>query len=745
MSMRHCLLPTLLAWTLLVALYFFPVFSRSRVLAPLDILESLEEPWAKTGRIDVHNAFCYDAVSQYIPYEFAVHQSLRDGGIVGWNPMTHGGTALFENHMLCPGSLRYFFHRFLPFWDAWDIGRMVHYLLAGMGMILLLLETGLSPVASVLGAVCFSFSSQMVVWIHSDVIASGCCWTPWMIWAFLHLNRVMVEIGNGVRRRIRLLSACLIAGLLCGQALRGGFLHTTLFNLSALVLLFLDLFLNPRWNKSILSSSMRHIVFAVSTMVLVLALAISFPWFHAVVPAAIRGGHSLRPHTIAQCVREMPTLLTSFIPTVLGTPQSMDVFKVFGSDFTNIKFAGGTALVLALLAFHTRRAPRLPKVLFAMFLVIPFTPLCKWFYHRCFILSALGLGWLAAWQLDDLSTILFSRNRWRNILRLFEVVCAGWLVASVVMAWQEPSFLPVLQSYVKSHLSSDKMNRAAWMAERAVQFWHESLIWFPKTLVGVASLGLGLVSASCLQPKSRHHSLFRVVVVIASFCELALFGHHVWRAEERPKDSPVSPFPESEWVRRFVSHLGNGTVLFWQPPGRHRFDYMQINAPSACGIRQADGYESVQPMRLTPSNPAAFDPEDFAMAGISHVSCPHGERFPNANAWICQETSPDYDLYINPKFQSIFLATMVDGTRVPIFAEQSSPNHIHFQLPNGVISLYIAMSYHPDWFYRLENQPWQQLQTANNGYFSSEIVFSQALTSPNELELCFSPVNNLPK
>ena len=727
-----------LLWGVLLVLYFAPILPRSRVLAPLDILETLEAPWARQGPVSVHNTFCYDAISQYIPYEFAVHESLRDDGHIGWNPMTNGGTALAENHMLCPGSLRYVFHRFLPFWDAWDIGRMMHCFLAGVGMIFLLIESGRSAEASVLGALTFSFCSQMVVWIHSDVIASGCCWTPWMIWAFLRLNRIMTETGNGVHPWTSRAGAVLVAGLLCGQALRGGFLHTALFNLSTLLIIFFTYLLVSQRQalKQPQTFAIRNQIFKAAAVAVVLAFAISFPWFQTVVPSALHGGHALRSFPMVQGLRKLPTLITAFLPMVLGTPQGIDATKAFGSDFTEVKFAGGTALALALLAIRSRKAPLLPKVLFVTFLVIPFTPLSKWFYHRCFVLSALGIGWLAAWQLDEQrssSPLLF----WRNLLRLFAIVCVGWFAISIAMIWLEPSILPAIQSSVSSHLPPDKVNRTTWMAERTIRFWHESRIWSPWTMASVLSLGIGLFAASRIRPGARFQGILCGLVIIAAFSETVLFGRRIWYAAERPAESAGSPYPDRAWVRRFVSHLGNGSVLFWQPAERFQFDYMQINAPSACGIRQAEGYESVQPRRLAPRDKTAFIPADYAMAGISHVSCPHGVQLPNGDAWIRLESSPDYDLYANPAFQSIFMASLGDGSQMPLFAAESSPNHIQMMIPPGVTSLYIAMSHHSGWAYRLDDLPWQPLQLSKNGYWASEIVFPRTLEQPTELDLAF--------
>ena len=723
-----------LVWLALWACFFAPVLPRGKVMAPLDILESLERPWARTERVDVWNAFCYDAISQYIPYDYSVYKSLRDDGYIGWNPDTHNGTAIRENHMLCPSSLRHVFYRFLPFWDAWDWGRAVHFLLAGIGMILLLREVGVSAFSALLGAVAFSFSSQMVVWIHSDVIASGCCWSPWMLWSLFRLRRLAeTSVGNRPPpTRIRIAFAVLLAGAFTGASLRCGFLHTVLFNLTLLFLFFLSEIVFRR-NEN---RCRDWLLFAAA---IVIGLAVAAPWFASVVPPALHGGHALHHRSLLAGAKALPTLATALFPTILGSPQSLDGFKAFGGDFYEVKFVGGTMFVLALLALFRREAPRFPKLLFVLFLVVPFTPLATWYYHRCFVLSAIGAAWLAAWRLDWQTENEPSRA-WRRILLFFGTACVLWLAASAVLQILDPTLLPKIQHYSLSHLPANKIGRADWMAERAARFCDECKIWAPRTAVGIIALGCGLFAASRIRRGQRRNALFLAVVVLATFSELALFGARIVRPCDRPDSTDDSPYPDQDWVARFKSHLGNGSVLFWQPPskdGRADFDYMQINAPSAHGIRQAEGYESVQPARLAPTNRNAFDPADFARAGISHVSTPPGIHFPNASAWHLVEASVDYDLYENPAFRSIFLAHLSDGTEVPLSAEGQTPSSIDLVLPAGTTSARLAMTHHPGWRYRLGDGSWNPLHPSSDGLLASEINLPASLRQATELHLRF--------
>ena len=220
-------------WAIICCIYFYPILSSSKVWAPLDIQYTLLEPWAESDKIEVKNAYPYDSISQYIPYDYSVYKCLQEDGYIGWNPYVHNGTAINENHMLCPGSLRHVFYRFLPFWDAWDIGRMVHIFIAGLGMIFLLNVIKIPHRYHLLGAISFAFSSQFIVWLHTDVISSGCCWSPWIIGSLILLKR---HIQNEENYRKTLIPLAL-SSLFIGLGFRNGFLHTAFFNLTLILII----------------------------------------------------------------------------------------------------------------------------------------------------------------------------------------------------------------------------------------------------------------------------------------------------------------------------------------------------------------------------------------------------------------------------------------------------------------------------------------------------------------------------
>src|SRR5262245_29979947 len=71
---------------LLVILAFAPWWAAGKVFAPLDITQELYEPWAGgDSRVQVHNHFTSDAVTQYLEYRWVFAESFDGDGFVGWD------------------------------------------------------------------------------------------------------------------------------------------------------------------------------------------------------------------------------------------------------------------------------------------------------------------------------------------------------------------------------------------------------------------------------------------------------------------------------------------------------------------------------------------------------------------------------------------------------------------------------------------------------------------------------------
>ena len=671
-------------WLTLVVVFFWPVIFQGKVLAPLDILGSLLRPWATTEKIEVHNAFTYDAISQYLPYDWSVYQSLRSDGYIGWNPYTHSGTSIVENTMICPGDWHHQLYRFLPFWTAWNTGIILQFTLAGLGMLMLLREQKIPAAYALIGVIAFGFYSQFTLWIQHRWVLGAMCWAPWIVWSLLRAKKT--------GRLVDLPSIAFIA-----LAFRGGHLQACVF-----VVLFVILLAaadwwesDQRWNlrrawKPFLPYAITGIFGAVFALDVVVET----------VPALLHGVKDMRARHWIDTLGALPTLVTCVFPSSLGTPQGLDVMKVFKIDLFSIKFMGGVALLLSGLACWRRQAPLAAKVLLVCGLLMPFTPADQWLYSRFTSVFALGAAWLAAWYLTTIANEPPSKV-WKRALIILSLVVGAWLIGSAVIAVKEPWLQSKLHEIVLAKLPEKQPSRIDWMISRSDVFLKDSMVWAPRNITMLLLLVLGLTACSRIHLQSRYAQRYAVLAALCTFGEMLLFANTWVSFSDKPPGDGL--YAEPAWATRLKLAVGNGSVLCHDGSD---VDYLHINTPSAYAIRFADGYETVTPRRIDPFVGDSHDPGCCAASGFSHLLVSPEKDPGSMTGWEKIIDSRELVLYKNLAFQSSCTAEMTDGSKLPIFPKLTTPNRRDIVLPTSVKSLTLMESFNPGWKYSIDGQAW---------------------------------------
>ena len=760
---RH-LVSALLSLAGLTALFFFPVVFQGKVIAPMDILDHLMRPWSDGSRgFGVHNAMVYDAISQYLPYDWTVFRSLNEDGFIGWNPYVYGGFSMAENTMQCPGDWHHQLYRFFDFWTAWNLGVVIQFALAGFGMLAMLRGEGLSASAALLGAVCFAFYSQHVTWIYHRWVLGASCWFPWMAWAI-----------RRARRKKRLFDPASI--VFVALALRGGSLQTCLY----VALLCLALFAAEAWEKwmseihaiagkSLETAKSREPGFEVNLFVfwselVIGATILSLDVMRNTIPACLSGSRDLAAQTWIGCLKRVPHLGTLLLPSAFGSPQTMDFGKAFGSDIFETIFFGATAFVLVAAAFATKKSPSAPKICIGLVSLVTFTALVKWFYFRSTVVLAFGCAWLAAWALDHAREV-FSDRSWRWIARGGTAIIAAWVVAGAAVVVLTPRILPVLHGHVESSLQAYKASRRDWIVARADSFIAEFPAWMlshalPLVLAAAGlfatwrisngkrtALGTLEIGKACRlhgwREKFSMWNPLRVVesgkscavaVVLCTFGELFVWSRTWITFGDRPDTVETGTlYPSRDWASELRNEMSDGGFL-WIFDRVSDFDYLQINSQIGIGISCLQGYETIRPKTLSDPDSKTFDQTSFADRGVSHVLVRPGEKVPEGLlGWAEVINTDKLHLFRNPAFKSRFVAALANGDEVPVSPNEATPNMMRFKLPAGTKSLRMAMPFHPGWKARNANER-GGLPVVRTGIGATAVEFPEPLDRESDVQ-----------
>lgn len=150
-----------------------------------------------------------DLIAYNLPMEKAVHDAYARGRLPLWVSEISGGRPLLPN----PNAGALYPVRMLlaplPFASAVKLFPVLHWALAGVGILLLARHLGISRAGGWIGAVTYAFSGVVVSEVFFPHILPGMALLPWIVWA-------VARPGSFASRTI-VLSALLAIGILDGD------------------------------------------------------------------------------------------------------------------------------------------------------------------------------------------------------------------------------------------------------------------------------------------------------------------------------------------------------------------------------------------------------------------------------------------------------------------------------------------------------------------------------------------------
>ena len=748
-----------LALLVFTSVLFFPALFQGRILAPLDITTRLLPPWSENSHgPKPYNHNPSDAVSQYLPYRIFAEKSLREDGYVGWNPYEIGGYSLAANTMALPGSWPVQLHRFLPFKDAWNLGIIGEFLIAGSGMLVFLRGRKIPWLPCLIGTAAFMFNAQFIIWIYHRWALGSFCWMPWVLWSF----------GNGfasnpIQRRILLLPAFLALALL------GGSLQHVAFIILACGCMAAATFNFRRPLNNFHSLLGWSLVFLLALGMTAFSLVPQISGYLSNIAIGHTRGGIGYDDGITQPFFHILLIPARIWPWLVGDPQTMDGWKLLKSGFMDLNYLGTIPMLLGFAGLFVRSMPRAAKWLIAVGILIPLTPLVGPLYHRVELLFILGAAWMTAemlhrgcnrgWGVSPQSvegaSCSLSSPSIQNPKSPPSSLVSSILSSCIPLTWQRLLITAVaaiglalligtsIPSGIRGKLESQIVAKALaksedsqfgadkkWIASRASEWTDRFSLTHPRTawVYGLLVLGTtGLIlSSSIKNPKStiiNHQSpstfstsqtAGQLMILAATTLELATF-FHTWTTFSDPADL----HPKSAAIETVRSLAGRHRVLQSAPDAGFAAMFATPNLLAAQSILSIDGYESIQYRSTLTATHGSPDDVRLTLSGVGLAVQPAGLTQPGTESWPVVEKLGTYTLRRNPDVPSPvsagatpaptnlpdIAATLAIAT--PIQPDLHTPNRRTFEIPAGQSWVRISQNWHKGWQWRTPGQDWR--------------------------------------
>lgn len=676
---------------LVAAAAFSPWIFSGKVLAPLDIVEEMFLPWrGEKAHPVVHNHFMTDVVLQHVPYRMVMHESLRQEGYIGWNPFVFGGTPQHANTIMITNEVTMLLHRFCDFWVAWNLGRLLQILIAGLGMLVFLRSIGSFPGTALLGAVGYMLNHQFVAWIYFHQLVAAFCWMPWALWVLC-----VAREGN-----LRYVAP---GAVFIALALLGATLQQAAFIVAVIGCLWLGWLIDGRSEKG---------SFARATLVAAMAaiLGAGLAAFALEPSIALYLDNNLSGHKRgafaydagwSQPLWHVLVSPLTFYPFLLGSVQSLDLWKLFKSDIGSAGFFGTMPMLLACAGLFSRHVPAAAKLMMIVGVIVPLTPLVGLLYVRFNIVWILGGCWAAAAWLNQASETELARVG-RVMRILVGILAVLWLAGSVVLWSVKPAIEPLVQAKVGSMASASAYGLfTTWMMERSARLLDYLCIWHPLQLVALAGLVISIVGL----PWIKLPGLSCYAVSLGVVLQLSVFWWQMTTWSE-----PKLPYGTSS-LEKVLQERGAscGRLAMKQRPWA---EYVAPpNTLMPAGIPITGGYDSIHPFGMR--SPSGVE---WEFPGTTHFLGRIDEPAPTG--WSVVWEDGDWRLWENPApSMGVVFSQTGEGpvALAPSDVQRPTHNTMRVAIPDGVRGMQLFSNWHRGWEWRRDsNDEWRKVGLGEN-------------------------------
>jgi hypothetical protein len=163
-------------FTVIIIAFFHPVFLKSFIPFPGDLLLAEYQPWRSTSFNNImagavpNKAQYFDTLRQLYPWKTYAIDAIKNGIFPLWNPHNFSGTPLFANFqsaILFPLNL---FYLVFPQYISWTILIILQPLLCLVAVYCLSRIYGLSKTASVFASISYAFCLYMTAFLEYNIM-----------------------------------------------------------------------------------------------------------------------------------------------------------------------------------------------------------------------------------------------------------------------------------------------------------------------------------------------------------------------------------------------------------------------------------------------------------------------------------------------------------------------------------------------------------------------------------------------
>ena len=398
--------PQTLGWLALLSgviiIFFHETIFRGFTLVPTDLLHHLTPPY-NDGVQDfrVKNHYSYDIVRIDYPFARFAQERMRAGEVPLWNPYVYGGNphlAISMHGVFSPFKVLYLF---LSTERALSLGSVLELWLAGVLMFAFLRELGLSGAAAFLGGVAYALNNEFLMWYSR--LPCAFAWVP----------LILLLVERSVRREAWWGYAVWAGCILALAMISGGIQMAS--HLGFLCVVYMAGTVVSHGNESRARSLQRVGV------VLLVGMLLYAVQLLPTIELVLNGGMARRIQetgtkmSLRHTVLGIPFLVTFMFPGLDGSTESYSLGKVIGASvgsFTgDIGIAPFLLFVVGALVARERPVRWLLLTSGGVLIIVFFTPLLRFVYHRFLIVIVFSECVIAAYGMDALLGMPAANSR----------------------------------------------------------------------------------------------------------------------------------------------------------------------------------------------------------------------------------------------------------------------------------------------------------------------------------------------